>query len=38
MKSDNDSSQMGAVPLIGKSARGIKQFDSSVDLLSPPHF
>ena len=38
MKSNNESSQMGAMPLIGKSTHGIKQFDSSVDLLSPPHF
>lgn len=33
-----DSSQMGAVPLIGKSTHGIKQFDYPVDLLFPPHF
>ena len=25
------------MPLIGKSAHGIKQFECSVDLLSPPH-
>ena len=42
MKNNKDSSQKGgggggAVPLIGKSTHRIKQFDSSVDLLSPPH-
>ena len=38
MKNNKDSSQKGGSALNnGKSAHGIKQFECSVDLLSPPH-
>ena len=41
MKNNKDSSQKGggggAGPQNGKTTHRIKQFDSSVDLLSPPH-